>query len=79
MNYIHSHTNLYLFTWSCTHIPNIIDLSRKTKKLWSGQSSRTAAAAAGGGEEEEEESDKKIILKQYVSFRSKGRHNYLKT
>jgi DNA integrity scanning protein DisA with diadenylate cyclase activity len=22
--------------WSCTHIPNIIDLSRKTKKLWSG-------------------------------------------
>jgi hypothetical protein len=23
--------------WSCTHIPNIIDLSRKTKKLWSGQ------------------------------------------
>jgi len=25
--------------WSCTHIPNIIDLSRKTKKLWSGQAS----------------------------------------
>jgi hypothetical protein len=24
---------------SCTHIPNIIDLSRKTKKLWSGQAS----------------------------------------
>jgi hypothetical protein len=23
--------------WSCTHIPNIIDLSRKTKKLWSRQ------------------------------------------
>jgi hypothetical protein len=23
--------------WSCTHIPNIIDLSGKTKKLWSGQ------------------------------------------
>jgi hypothetical protein len=23
--------------WSCTHIPNIIDLSRKTKMLWSGQ------------------------------------------
>ena len=22
---------------ACTHIPNIIDLSRKTKKLWSGQ------------------------------------------
>jgi hypothetical protein len=27
------HTSL----WSCTHIQNIIDLSRKTKKLWSGQ------------------------------------------
>ena len=24
-------------SWSCTHIPNIIDLSRKTKKLWSEQ------------------------------------------
>jgi hypothetical protein len=23
--------------WSCTHIPIIIDLSRKTKMLWSGQ------------------------------------------
>jgi hypothetical protein len=26
--------------WSCTHIPNSIDLSRKTKKLWSGQASQ---------------------------------------
>jgi hypothetical protein len=25
--------------WSCTHIPNIIDLSGKTKKLWSEQAS----------------------------------------
>jgi hypothetical protein len=25
--------------WSCTHKPNIIDLSGKTKKLWSGQAS----------------------------------------
>ena len=25
--------------WSCTHIPNIIDLSGKTKMLWSGQTS----------------------------------------
>jgi hypothetical protein len=25
--------------WSCTHIPNIIDLSGKTKKWWSGQAS----------------------------------------
>ena len=23
--------------WSCTHIPNIIDLPGKAKKLWSGQ------------------------------------------
>ena len=29
------HTTL----WSCTHIPFIIDLSGKTKKLWSGQAS----------------------------------------
>jgi hypothetical protein len=29
------HTTL----WSCTHIPNIIDLFGKTKKLWSGQAS----------------------------------------
>jgi hypothetical protein len=25
--------------WSCTHIPNVIDLSGETKKLWSGQAS----------------------------------------
>jgi hypothetical protein len=25
--------------WSCTHIPNIIDLSGKTNKIWSGQAS----------------------------------------
>jgi len=25
--------------WSCTHIPNIIDLSGKTKKLWYWQAS----------------------------------------
>ena len=29
------HTTL----WLCTHIPNKIDLSGKTKKLWSGQAS----------------------------------------
>jgi hypothetical protein len=27
------HTTL----WSCTHIPNIVDLSRNTKMLWPGQ------------------------------------------
>ena len=30
---------LHIALWSCTHIPNIIDLSGKTKKLWSGQAS----------------------------------------
>ena len=25
--------------WSCTYIPNIIDLSGKTKRLWSGEAS----------------------------------------
>jgi hypothetical protein len=29
----------HIALWSCTHIPNTIDLSRKTKKLWSRQAS----------------------------------------
>jgi hypothetical protein len=33
MKVITRHTAL----WSCTHIPNIIDLSRKTKMLWPRQ------------------------------------------
>ena len=28
---------LHTALWSCTHIPHIIDLSRKTKILWPGQ------------------------------------------
>jgi hypothetical protein len=32
-HYVTRHTVL----WSCTHIPIITDLSRKTKMLWSGQ------------------------------------------
>ena len=32
-HYSTRHTTL----WSCTHIPNIIDPSRKTKMLWPGQ------------------------------------------
>ena len=51
--------------WSCTHIPNIIDLSGKTKKLSSDKLRW----------EEAEEAKEKIRLKQYVSLRSKGRHN----
>ena len=50
--------------WSCTHIPNIIDLSGKTKKLWFGQASLRRSR-----------SGRKIRLKQYVSLRSKERHN----
>jgi hypothetical protein len=61
--------------WSCTHIPNIIDLFRKAKKLWSGQAS---LRSSGRREEEvkEVEEEEKIRLKQYVSLRSKGRYNY---
>ena len=37
------HTTL----WSCTHILYIIDLSRKTKKLWSGQASLRRSGRSG--------------------------------
>ena len=37
------HTTL----WLCTHIPNIIDLSGKTKKLWSGQASLRRSRRSG--------------------------------
>ena len=59
------HTTL----WSCTHIPNTcsIDLSRKTKKLWSGQASLRRSGRKN--------KTKTIIL--YVSLRSKGRHKYM--
>ena len=39
------HTTL----WSCTHIPNIIDLYGKTKKLWSGQASLRRSRRSGSG------------------------------
>ena len=32
---------------SCTHIPNIIDLSRKTERLWSGQASLRRSGRSG--------------------------------
>ena len=38
------HTTL----WSCTHIPNIIDLSGKKKKLWSGQASLRRSGSGSG-------------------------------
>jgi hypothetical protein len=44
-NYDMRHTAL----WSCTHIPNIIDLSGKTKKLWSGQASLRRSKRSGSG------------------------------
>jgi hypothetical protein len=31
------YSTLHTALWSCTHIPNIIDLSRKTKMFWPGQ------------------------------------------
>ena len=42
-HYSTRHTTL----WSCTHIPNIIDLSGKTKKLWSGQASLRRSRRSG--------------------------------
>jgi hypothetical protein len=35
--------------WSCTHIPNIIDLSGKTKKLWFGHASLRRSRKSGSG------------------------------
>ena len=35
--------------WSCTHIPNTIDLSGKTKKLWSGKASLRRSKRSGSG------------------------------
>jgi hypothetical protein len=60
--------------WLCTHIPNIIDLSGKTKQLRFGQASLWEEAEEA--EKAEVEAEEKIRLKQYVSLRSKGRHNY---
>jgi hypothetical protein len=34
--------------WSCIHIPNIIDLSGKKKKLWSGQASLRSSRSRSG-------------------------------
>ena len=56
---------------SSTNIPNIIDLSGKTKKLWSGKASLSRSRRSGRRSRR-----KKSRLKQYVSLRSKGRHNY---
>ena len=50
------------------HIPNIIDLSGKTNKLWSGQASLRRSRRSGSGR-------KNQTRRQYVSLRSKGRHN----
>jgi hypothetical protein len=52
--------------WSCTHIPNIIDLSHILERQKSYGPDRLHW-------EEAEEAEEKIRLKQYVSLRSKGR------
>ena len=105
------HTTL----WSCTNIPNIIDLSRKTKMLWPGQKilfkkqlfdlevkgqgptkvitvcdippygyaptyqiklTYLERQKSYGPDKLRREEAEQIRLKQYVSLRSKGRHNY---
>ena len=58
---------LHTTLWSCTHIPNIIGLTGKTNSYGPDKLRLEEAEA----EEEEEQ----IRLKQYVSLRSKGRHN----
>jgi hypothetical protein len=44
-HYIMWHTTL----WSCTHMPNIIGLSGKTKKLWSRQASLRRSGSRRSG------------------------------
>ena len=51
----------------CTLIPNIIELSGKTKSYGPDK--------LRWEEAEETEAEENIRLKQYVSLRSKGRHN----
>ena len=63
----------HIVLWSYTHIPSIIDLSLKTKKLWPGQASlRMEEEEEEAEAEEEEEAEEKIRLKQYVSLHSEG-------
>jgi hypothetical protein len=74
------HTSL----WSCTHIPNIIDLQQSFDLEVKGQGPTKVIMVrdtppyghAPTYEVEEKEAEEKIRLKQYVSLRSKGRHNY---
>jgi hypothetical protein len=52
--------------WSCTHIPNIIDLSGKTKKLWSGQASlRRSSRRRGGSRSRRKNQTKTICLPSF--------------
>jgi hypothetical protein len=78
------HTTL----WSCTHIPNKYYLRNNYLTLrWKVKVPRRSLTylerQKGYGQDkllweeaEEEEAGKKIRLKQYVSLRSNGRHNY---
>jgi hypothetical protein len=50
--------------WSCTHIPNIIDLSGKTKKLWSGQAS-LRRSGNGSGRRRRKNQTKTICLPSF--------------
>ena len=62
----------HIVLWSYTHIPNIIDLSLKAKKLWPRQKLRSGRRGEEEAEEAEEEAEEKIRLKQYVSLHSEG-------
>jgi hypothetical protein len=68
--------------WSCTHIPNIIYLSGKTKKVmirtsFAEKKQKKRKQKGEAEAEAEREAEEKIRQKQYVSLRSKGRHNYI--
>ena len=51
--------------WSCTHIPNIIDISGKTKKLWSGQASLRRRRRSGSRRSGRKNRNKTICLPSF--------------
>jgi hypothetical protein len=68
------HTTL----WSCTHIPNIIDLSGKTKKLWPGQASLRRSRRSGRSGSGRKNQTKTICLVQMAALRGDISFRHLK-
>jgi hypothetical protein len=73
---------IFFINISFFHIPNIIDLSGHTNKLWSGQAplrrsrrSRSGRRSGSGSRSRRRSGRKKIILKQYVSLLNKSMQN----